>query len=147
MKVLTLTQPWASLVAIGAKRLETRSWQTKYRGPLAIHAAKGFPASAWALIHQEPFRAALSAFDPPSGWGNIDPVPTGVIIAVVDLLDVIPTGNLGYGEYLSEPERSFGDYSPGRYAWVMVNPRLIATPIACKGALGLWETPEGLVLP
>ena len=46
MKVLTLTQPWATLVAIGAKRIETRSWSTKYRGPLAIHAAKGFPA--WA---------------------------------------------------------------------------------------------------
>ena len=43
MKALTLTQPWASLVAIGAKRIETRSWSTPYRGLLAIHAAKGFP--------------------------------------------------------------------------------------------------------
>ena len=41
MKVLTLTQPWATLVAIGAKRIETRSWATKYRGPLLIHAAAG----------------------------------------------------------------------------------------------------------
>jgi hypothetical protein len=36
MKALTLIQPWASLVAIGAKRVETRGWRTSYRGPLAI---------------------------------------------------------------------------------------------------------------
>ena len=39
MKVLTLHQPWASLVALGVKTIETRSWSTQYRGPLAIHAA------------------------------------------------------------------------------------------------------------
>ncbi len=39
MKALTVWQPWATLVAIGAKRIETRSWSTSYRGPLAIHAA------------------------------------------------------------------------------------------------------------
>lgn len=39
VKTLTLLQPWASLVACGAKKIETRSWATKYRGPLAIHAA------------------------------------------------------------------------------------------------------------
>ena len=43
MKALTLWQPWASLIAVGAKTIETRSWSTKYRGPLAIHAAKRRP--------------------------------------------------------------------------------------------------------
>lgn len=43
MKALTLTQPWASLVALNVKAIETRSWKTAYRGPLAIHAAKGLP--------------------------------------------------------------------------------------------------------
>lgn len=50
MRILTLTQPWASLIAIGAKTLETRSWRTGYRGPLAIH---------YALCHMEPFRSVL----------------------------------------------------------------------------------------
>src|SRR3954451_22243677 len=45
---LTLTQPWATLVAIGAKQIETRSWGTSYRGWLAIHAAKGYPDAAKA---------------------------------------------------------------------------------------------------
>lgn len=40
MKALTIYQPWATLIAIGAKHIETRSWSTKYRGPLAVHAGK-----------------------------------------------------------------------------------------------------------
>ena len=46
MKALTLTQPWASLMELGQKEVETRSWYTGYRGELVIHAAKGFPK--WA---------------------------------------------------------------------------------------------------
>jgi hypothetical protein len=40
VKAITLQQPWASLIALGAKSVETRSWSTAYRGPLAIHAGK-----------------------------------------------------------------------------------------------------------
>lgn len=71
MKALSLTQPWATLVAIGAKRLETRSWSTTYRGPLAIHAAKRFPRNCQELVLHEPFASALDGI----------PLPTGVIIA------------------------------------------------------------------
>ena len=38
MKALTIQQPWASVITMGVKTIETRSWSTKYRGPLAIHA-------------------------------------------------------------------------------------------------------------
>ncbi len=48
MKTLTLTQPYASLIAFGAKRIETRTWATTYRGPLAIHAADGLDVAARA---------------------------------------------------------------------------------------------------
>ena len=50
MKAITLTQPWATLVAIGAKRIETRSWRTFYRGPLAIHAGKTLPAYQFLVV-------------------------------------------------------------------------------------------------
>ena len=43
MKAITIWQPWASLIACGAKKYETRSWPTKYRGPIAIHAAAKDP--------------------------------------------------------------------------------------------------------
>ena len=45
-RCLSLIQPWATLVAIGAKKVETRSWKTPYRGWLAIHASKAFPKDA-----------------------------------------------------------------------------------------------------
>lgn len=58
MKAITLWQPWASLIAIGAKKYETRSWKTNYRGPIAIHAAKKDPCKMPILV--EPFETALN---------------------------------------------------------------------------------------
>ena len=46
MKVLTIKQPWATLIMQGYKRFEFRSWQTKYRGDLLIHAGKGIDKEA-----------------------------------------------------------------------------------------------------
>lgn len=68
MKAITLTQPWATLVAIGAKKIETRSWATGYRGRLAIHAAKGASEIGWPQLNHicrntEPFRFALKLPD------------------------------------------------------------------------------------
>ena len=60
MKAVTLYQPYASLVAIGAKKFETRSWKTSYRGPLAIHA--GVSEKYLDLGWQEPFFSALTKF-------------------------------------------------------------------------------------
>ena len=150
MKALSLTQPWATLVAIGAKRIETRSWQTKYRGPLAIHAAKGWPVRNEMLCRAEPFRSAfLSRGEVAYAQGAT--FPKGYIIAVVELVDCvsIPCRRWGMVDDTHagvlfdvpplEPELSFGDYTPGRYAWVLRNPRLLATPIPCKGRLGLFE--------
>jgi activating signal cointegrator 1 len=61
LNVLTLTEPWASLVVDGQKRFETRYWPTRYRGLLLIQAAKGFPTGARALCYEEPFKSALLA--------------------------------------------------------------------------------------
>lgn len=53
---LSLWQPWASLVALGAKTIETRSWSTKYRGPLLIHAARREPEwGRFGDFDSEPF--------------------------------------------------------------------------------------------
>ena len=144
MKALTLTQPWATLVAIGAKRIETRSWNTNYRGPLAIHAAKGFPKWAEALCHEEPFRSALA---------NSDFLPLGGVLATCNLVSVIPVvrfqkspvleldGPDGrqYHYELTKTEMQFGDYSPGRYAWLLDGVRCLDGVETARGALGLWE--------
>jgi hypothetical protein len=152
MKALTLTQPWATLVAIGAKRVETRSWPTNYRGPLAIHAAKGFPK--WAkdfTTEPECYQAVRyhgarrEADQRPADL--LTAYPLGVVMATCRLVNCLPTevvdnsGNVFSVSLppLSEMERAFGDYAPGRWAWILEDVKMLPEPIAAKGSLGLWE--------
>lgn len=136
MKALSLTQPWATLVAIGAKRIETRSWGTGHRGPLAIHAAKGFGQKEQSLCFEEPFRWVLkNFFGPDFAPGNL---PTG---AVVGLTEVIGCKKMTseWIETIGDPERAFGLYEPGRSGWLLGPATWLPEPIPVKGALGLWE--------
>jgi len=59
LKALTVTQPWASLIAFREKTIESRSWSTSYRGELVIHAAKGFPVDAQNVCRLSDFAKAL----------------------------------------------------------------------------------------
>lgn len=139
LKALTLTQPWATLVASGAKRVETRSWTTKHVGPLAIHAAQSFPHWAQDLCDIEPFRAALEQAGyqkHPEAMHNAWNLPLGQIIAIV-WLDRVERITPDYP--VSEPERSFGDFTPGRYAWHFSSIYQLTTPIAARGSLGVWN--------
>jgi len=131
MKALSIIQPWASLIAIGAKRIETRSWPTNHRGWIAIHASKKYPANNRALELAPPFREALS----PYGLC----LPTGVIIAVAKIIDCIPTEEVLKGKGIRcEHELAFGNYTSGRYGWLLSDIRALKEPIPCKGALSLW---------
>lgn len=132
IKVITLTQPWATLVAIGAKQFETRSWQTSYRGKLAIHAAKGWKREDIELCLEEPFKSALIK----AGVSKIGDLPRGAIIAVCDLTAIYPTDSKMPP---AEPERSFGDYSSGRFAWQLENVQRLTKIIPARGHLSLWD--------
>lgn len=148
MKALTLTQPWASLVAVGAKRIETRSWSMPYRGLLAIHAAKGFPGEARRLCEARRVRDVFGWSEGPEKIQLIKELPLGCIVATCMLIDVLPTESRGclsgvfddHAELDTEQERAFGNYDPGRWGWVLSEIRGLATPIPMKGALGLWES-------
>lgn len=63
MKLISLTQPWAALVAHGFKRFETRGWFTDYRGPLAIHATKGPPDMLAVTRLSEKYPQVFEALD------------------------------------------------------------------------------------
>ncbi len=155
MKALSLTQPWATLVAIGAKRIETRSWRTPYRGRMAIHAARNFPFQAREICNDQTFCSVLKQEKEGS---IVARMPLGSIVAVCDLVGcaeitlapvIYEAATLGLppesGSYCvppEDPEHSFGDYTPGRHAWLIANVRQLETPIACKGALSLWEVPS-----
>lgn len=145
MKALSLTQPWATLVAIGAKRIETRSWGTSYRGPLAIHASKGFPKWAQETCWEEPFRHALVS----GGEAVAEPkgsLPLGAVIATCRLAHckfIRDPGMMSTRDWKiptsEEHEYFFGDYTPGRFAWFLDDVQALPEPIPAKGALGLWE--------
>lgn len=136
MKTITLTQPWATLVAIGAKRIETRSWSTKYRGPLAIHAAKGWTPEVMRLaMTVQPFKGVLSA----AGYTLFSQLPRGVIVATCTLSDVQEAGKVMTDEFFLEHEYEFGDYTYGRFAWLLTDVQELPTPMPARGALGLWE--------
>jgi hypothetical protein len=141
-RALSLTQPWATLVVIGAKRIETRSWKTPFRGRLAIHASKGFPRWARELCEEEPFRSALAGIEAKD-------LPRGALIGAVTLDAIAPTpgGTLsalgGPLDDLSARERAFGDYSAGRFGWLLSDP-VVREPVACSGALGLWDIGQAL---
>jgi hypothetical protein len=134
MKCLTIRQPWATLIALGEKQLETRSWRTSYRGELAIHAGMTVDKAACRL---EPYRSVLAQHGL-----TADNLPTGMIIAVSRLdacCEVTPElaqqGWPGGNEYV------FGDYAEGRFAWKLEQVVPLVHPVPAKGRLGFWEYP------
>jgi hypothetical protein len=169
MKALSLWQPWASAIAVGAKRVETRSWATAYRGPLAIHAAKRLVKDD--LLHYHCSWSWTGALWP-LGFGMIpglpkeqrdappeSKLPFGAVVAVCDLLDCRPTASFSLAE-LEEvrtpagaeaahlyywTERMMGDFTLGRFGWVLANVRPLGKPVPCVGRQGLFEVSDSLV--
>lgn len=127
MKALTIWQPWASLIASGEKQYETRSWETKYRGPLAIHAGLGdmtkelFECTSF-------YREALH-------WSSVPALPSGGVLCIVNLVECLPTAGLS----ISQKEQNFGDFSSGRFAWKLELVERFEKPILVSGKQGLWE--------
>lgn len=138
MKAITIIQPWASLVVLGAKLNETRSWKTDYRGEILIHAGKkNFTHKL--ILDSTKMRDFLSQ----AGiiWGDQKKLPTGAIIGKAVLSDCVLIDQT-FVDKLSPQEFCFGDYTLGRYAWVMRNAVLFDKPIPAKGMLGLWNWEE-----
>jgi hypothetical protein len=129
MKAISLWQPWATAIALGIKRVETRSWSTKYRGPLAIHAGK-------KLVRRE---------DIPEGL-DIRCRPLGAIVAICELVEV----RLMDSDLIAEQhpcEIRWGDWRVGRYAWILENVRSwpLVHPIPFRGRQGLFDVPDELL--
>lgn len=153
MKALTLMQPWATLVAIGAKRIETRSWATSHRGQIAIHAAKTFPGYAKSLCESALFCRILGWPEAPADldqeWldGNrsrINALPRGSILATARLVNCLETEMIRrHVQPFTEQEEAFGNYDQGRFGFLLDGVIPLAAPVPAKGALGLWEWNPG----
>ena len=149
MKAISLWQPWATLMALGEKQIETRSWAAPFSGELAICSAKKFNAECRAIAAADPFRMVLEVNGMISkhGLGIIpEPLPLGFVLCVVDLKDCYPTRafegvSARAGIYLSAREAAFGDFTPGRFAWMTENCRRLKEPVPVIGRQGLFELP------
>lgn len=126
-KALTLWQPWASAVALGLKTIETRSWSTAYRGPLAIHAAKRWRPDQVKFYSQAcaDDRFPIDYPDPRNAFVML---PRGAIVATCELLEVRPIGDWRP----SVKEICWGDYRRGRFAWMLGNIRALAKPVEIR---------------
>jgi hypothetical protein len=152
MKALSLIQPWATLMASGAKMVETRSWRPRDLGHgewVAIHAAKRWTRSEIDLCRDDPlFRSllvhawkhGLIPSQDPQQFSATD-LPRGCVVALAQF-DRAVAGTTTFSYTLSPQERALGSYGPGRFAWLFTAVQPIQ-PVVAKGALGLWEwTPE-----
>lgn len=130
MRALSLWQPWASAIAAGLKCVETRDWFTHYRGPLLIHAATRGPKSQVA----DWIDALGLTFD-------VDDLPFGAIVAVANLTKCCHAEHV----VVSEQEELLGDYSPGRFAWMLEKIQALEKPVPYRGSQRLFNVPDSIV--
>lgn len=138
MKAITILQPWASLIANGQKRIETRSWYTPHRGEIAIHAGKKLePDSVGWFQEEHDWFAEL-------GIEDIDALPRGCVIATARLTHCVKfehgaTHRINQTGQYPPYETWLGDFSPGRFGWVLSDVKPINPPIPARGYQGLWD--------
>lgn len=130
MKAISLHQPWASAVILGLKKIETRSHLTHVRGRIAIHAAAKHTQDQRAIFYSmqnlddsvhEVFRGV-----------QFKDLPFGALIGTVEIVACQPADQI----ILHPRERMFGNFGPGRFAWLLKDPIKFGTPIPCKGRQG-----------
>ncbi len=130
MKVLSIKEPYATLICNREKHIETRSWKTSYRGELYIHASIG------KATKELQYNPSLKNFYPE------EELNYGYIICSCDLVDCIYMDE----EYIDQMKKSkeylMGVYEVGRYAWVLENIKPLDKKIRAKGKLNIWEYKE-----
>lgn len=160
MKAISLWEPWATSMAMGLKGIETRGWETAYRGPLLICASQKRDvegAVLWEKLRKERIL--------PDGAPSYASLPFGRAVAVVDLVAVVRTEFLVQSnsdeakalrlEFFGEewitskcpkPEALLGNYQPGRFAWVTRNLRPLKSQRAVKGRQKLFDVADSALL-
>ena len=122
LKALTLRQPWATVVAEGIKKYEFRSWKTKYRGKVLIHAGTG--------IDKEDMKKYKNM--------NLE-FPSRKILAVVEIEDCLELNEELNNKIISENNIAYGNKVRTGYAWKLNNIKKINYDKEVNGQLGLWN--------
>ena len=135
MRAISLWQPWASYVAHGVKRIETRSWPANYEGQIAIHAAKKWTKEqkilADSIFKKLPSEKRKFFLGYP---------PRGRIICVCRIVDCYQmTQEIVDNCKEHNPlEYSVGEWSAGRWAWVLDEVQLVVPTIETRGRQSFW---------
>lgn len=122
VKVLTLKQPWATLVAEGIKKYEFRTWKTNYRGKVLIHAGAGIDKKELARFKDL----------------NLE-YPSKKIIAEVEIKDCLELDDKLNDEIIQENNIAYGSKKRTGYAWKLGNVKKIDVDKEINGKLGLWN--------
>lgn len=167
LRVLTVRQPWASLIALGHKRIEVRSRPTNYRGWVAIHAGKATPDPLWEGGGYAIARDGDGPFLYHGSLAFADRLPLGAIVAVVRLTDSLPldlcrlhsahlcavgrtillahspinepwpNGNTEHDHTDQLPYAPAEMWTLGHHGWLLDDVRQLDEPIVHTGGLGL----------
>lgn len=129
MRVLSIKEPFASLICEGIKHIETRSWKTNYRGEIYIHASL-----AKVPKNDERINCLMKML-------NDKELSMGKIICKCKLVDCVYMTE----EYIkdmrenNEIEYLCGHYEVGRYSWILEDVEALDEKIEAKGRLGIWH--------
>lgn len=123
IKCLSVRQPWAELILLGRKRYELRTWRTKHRGPLAIHAAA-------TLGRQDRENCLLAGLD-------YAVLPCGAIVGTVEVSRCVSCDISLYEEFVAN-HAAFAPWKPGIWAWELAQPVRLPEPVPFKGRPGLF---------
>jgi len=128
MRAITLHQPWASLWLTDAKIHETRTWPTRHRGSLAVHAGLR-PMREREISHS--LHCLCQDYLGPNYLKNL---VTGAVVGVVELIDCVSSNG-----FVPDPHDLLcGDFSPNRWLWRRGKFVRFETPIDYRGRQGLW---------
>ena len=139
MKALTVWQPWATLIVLGLKKIETRRRKTRIRGRIAVHAAlrPPDPEIINALMRMPGVADVLLEY---FKYG----FPLGEIVGNARLADCCPIDELYDTRYATHKEMRLGDWTEGRFGWIMESPVLFDDPIPAAGRQGFWNWEPGI---
>ena len=183
MKAISLWQPWASLIACGAKPFETRHWAPPREligQPIGIHAAKKIDKGAAEFAEELMYgqhdpggfdladNLDMSMANTPDelmGFFGTANMPIGCVVCIVRLDAAFQLGERAEGTErpaatvmrritsrhlparFTVPYDDFGDYTPGRWAWLLRDAKPLNPPVAMTGHQGFFDLPQGWLIP
>jgi hypothetical protein len=137
MKVISIWQPWATLIVHGFKFFETRTWappKSVIGQRIGIAATKNVLPKQVKAFNEEEFQFFYQTLDLPA----FEELPKGYLLGTV-ILDSFEQVDPEFLDDITREERSYGWFVEGGYAWRLTKPERLEHPIPIKGAQGLFE--------